>query len=689
MNRWLYRALVGLTLAITPISNSIAESVDPDLEEEAELLDLLAEQTEIATRSYLNSDYVPGMVTVLRGDDLARRGARTVWDALGFVPGVVPIIPSIGAPRVTVRGVGAVGPYRVEGYIKVLQNGIALNDDVNGLADAAMLMPLAQVERIEVIRGPGSALYGEYAMAGVVNIITRSDEQRVFLFGGSEQSYGGGAIVATGNDRFRLSLNLSQWRSSGADMEAGPDGLYTTGVAAIAESSYAPGPANEEIRGRYGVVQLTAGQFSLVGQWHEARLGDYFGVNHYLPPDSDRLVDTRQITSFEARQRLGRGHSRIELYAGERRYRLKKDGLFAGTALLFSGQEGDDVTVSLDYEERRRYYGVDWLLEQGAHRLLLGLQQADSRTLQDSQSYNFLVLPDGSIEIGDTWYNYGLSVVAGTTRHMTSLTLQDEYRVSDALSVTYGARYDHYSDTEANWSPRIAAVWRWDSQQTLKAQYSHAYRPSTFLEQSASAEGLPSVTMETVELGYAARTEHSYWRLSAAHSNVGHVVIQEVRVPSFVSGEKMEINSLELEGGVNLGADLSVTGSLARLWSDLSGKAGSIPGSSDWLARLGGQWRATAGLFANLEINHVSNFNREQADPRPAAKGFTTADLTLTQESRYGLTLRAGIANLFDADVRFPAFLVGGETAESYSLSYADDLPRPGRTWWIEVSQAF
>ncbi len=687
MTRGLFLTLFSFTLVIQSALSTAAESADPALLEEAELLELLAEQTEIATRSRLNSDYVPGMVTILRGDDLAQRGARTVWDALSFVPGVAPAITSTGLPRITVRGIGAVGPYRSEGYVKVLQNGIPLNDDATGLADAALLLPLAQVERIEVIRGPGSALYGEYAMAGVVNIITRSDEAQAFLFGGSEQTLGGGAIVSTGNEHFQLSLNLSQWRSEGADMTVKSDVIYSVGMDDIAQSSYAPGPANEGIQGRYGVVQLTAGGFSWVGQWHEMRLGDYFGINNALPPPTDRAVNVSRIASFEARQRLESRYGRLEFYVGERRYRLKKEDQFVGTTMAFFGVAGADLVNSIDYEERRRYSGVDGLAERGQHRLLLSLQQADIRTLQDQQRFDFRPSSEAFAAFGSLLNSATYPIPEGTTRHTASATLQDEYRVSDAFSVTYGLRYDRYSDVDDHWSPRLAAVWRWDDRQTVKAQYSRAYRPPTFYELAFHPNGLPAVTMETLELGYLAGRPHGHWGLSAAYSKVGHRLMLNM-MNEFARGELAEIWSLELEWEHLLGPDLSMTGSLARLWSEQEGSSGAIPGSSDWLARLGVQWRAAAGLFASLDSNSVSNFYREQADPRPAADGFTTLDLTLTQETRRGLTLRAGITNLLDADVRIPSTL-NPDDGDSGLVSYIDDLPRAGRTWWIELSQAF
>ncbi len=61
---------------------------DEELEEFQELLKILDEETTVATKTRLNSDYVPGMVTVLQGEDLEALGIATVWEALSLVPGI-------------------------------------------------------------------------------------------------------------------------------------------------------------------------------------------------------------------------------------------------------------------------------------------------------------------------------------------------------------------------------------------------------------------------------------------------------------------------------------------------------------------------------------------------------------------------------------------------------------------------
>lgn len=119
-----------------------------------------------ATRVPLPREALPTPVTVWTGAELRRRGVRTVAEALVATPGAT--IARAGSP-------GAQTSLFLRGgeadYVKVLVDGVAVNDP-GGAFDFADLST-HQVERIEVVRGPVSVLYGSDAVAGVVQVFTR------------------------------------------------------------------------------------------------------------------------------------------------------------------------------------------------------------------------------------------------------------------------------------------------------------------------------------------------------------------------------------------------------------------------------------------------------------------------------------------------------------------------------------
>jgi len=168
---------------------------DEEINFKDDLLQSLEEVSEIATKSKLNIDDSPSFVTVLHSDKLQKLGIDTVFEALGQVPGVQLTRESSGVPVVIFRGVSQ------KGEVKLMVDGVTINNTYRGSIYHYLDFPIEMVERIEVIRGAGSVLYGSGAMSGVINIITKSasseDTNAVFIAGGSYDYYKGGALLST------------------------------------------------------------------------------------------------------------------------------------------------------------------------------------------------------------------------------------------------------------------------------------------------------------------------------------------------------------------------------------------------------------------------------------------------------------------------------------------------------------
>jgi outer membrane receptor protein involved in Fe transport len=120
---------------------------------------------------------VPANVTVLTRDDIERSAARTVDDLLRQIPGFSlfrrssSLVANPTTQGVSLRGIGPSGVSRT----LVLLDGVPLNDPFGGWVYWSKV-PLESIERIEVVRGGGSAVYGNYALGGVINILTRRPE---------------------------------------------------------------------------------------------------------------------------------------------------------------------------------------------------------------------------------------------------------------------------------------------------------------------------------------------------------------------------------------------------------------------------------------------------------------------------------------------------------------------------------
>ena len=187
----------------------------------------LPETVVSASRVPLPVEAVGSAVTVITAEDLERRQVRLVSDVLRDVPGLA--VSRSGGPgtltQIRIRGAEA-------NQTLVVIDGIEVNNPAGGSEfDFANLLA-SDIERIEVLRGPQSALYGSDAIGGVINIVTKGGPGRGVEIGGSAEygSYNTSQVSASGraglDDKVRLSLNVTQLNSTGisaADEKNGND----------------------------------------------------------------------------------------------------------------------------------------------------------------------------------------------------------------------------------------------------------------------------------------------------------------------------------------------------------------------------------------------------------------------------------------------------------------------------------
>lgn len=223
-----------------------------------------------ATRYPVAPDSVASTVTVLRGDDLRAQGIHFVGDALRQVPGahVVQGGPYGAAASLFVRG-------GESDYVKVLVDGVPVNQP-GGFYDFASLTT-DNVERIEILRGPGSVLYGSDAIAGVIQIVTRQGEDGVQVGaageGGSFGSARWEASALGGSEALGWSASLSRLTS---------DGTYDF------NNDYRNTVASGRFRARAGASTT----FNLTGRYHDAK--------YHFPTDFTGVpVDRNQFTTDE------------------------------------------------------------------------------------------------------------------------------------------------------------------------------------------------------------------------------------------------------------------------------------------------------------------------------------------------------------------------------------------------------
>ena len=213
------KILIGCAVAST-FSVGVAAAADDDETVELDEVIVSGGRTPVDANSFARAN------TVITGEELEQRRVKTVADALRQVPGlhVSRAGGAGGATAVRIRGSEA-------NHVLVLIDGVETADSASGFEFADLTAD--QIERIEVLRGPQSALWGAGATAGVINIITKGGRRNDLSFsatveGGSGPSKRASGVMAAGNEVADFALSVSYLDDEGYD--AGDDDGEKDGV---------------------------------------------------------------------------------------------------------------------------------------------------------------------------------------------------------------------------------------------------------------------------------------------------------------------------------------------------------------------------------------------------------------------------------------------------------------------------
>ncbi|MCP4115588.1 MAG: TonB-dependent receptor [Desulfobacteraceae bacterium] len=667
-----------------------------------ELLNIIEDEYREASESKTIADFVPGIITVLRGDDLENRGIRTVYEALALVPGLDLSMYPYGARRIVVRGLNSSHGLN---SLKLLLNHVPVNNTMVGAASEFFDIPVSLVERVDIIRGSGAVIYGENASSGVINVITRKKGNRIFGRYGRFDTFEGGGIFshAVPDKGYRMSLALSGWDTDGADVTAGPT-LYTP----------SGGPTNETHRNGTAIMEIDFGDSSLLAQFLTVRSGEYFGYYPSLSgTDDDGKPQSASSIFLEARHELNIGkNSKVKANFGFTRFEQE----LTGEKYMENNSVISRTTIAeYLYDEKRLYGNLDYLWKGWEdHRLTLGASL--SRVLKnDFEFYVEIYKPEHRM-----LHDEGL--LADKDRTIGSIFLQDEFALTDSFNITMGLRYDAYNELENMLTPRLALIYRWKDHHIFKAQYAEGFKSSTYIRdiyekmfQIPKYEDHEKI--RTVELGYIFKGIDTDTRITLFHSKIEDL-ISEVNSNKFKNPESLGTGEItmpylhtiiteaetwgmefELEQWLTssvritanlsyvnttyLGEDLNQSKYCAPYDSDAYSPAGrEIVYSANWLGNFDIIYQPVDDVALAMHYRYVGERHRWYMDWRGGLDPYHTVDLTVNMFKLFhdGLTLRAGLKNIFDESVVYPSL---------HGDYYQDDFPRAGREWWLQLSYTF
>lgn len=618
----------------------------------------------------------PASVTVINAEEIKKYGYRSLAEILRSVRGFT-VSNDRNYQYLGVRGFSRLGDYNSR--VLLLIDGHRLNNNIYDQASIGTDFPLDidLIDRVEVIRGPSSSLYGTSAFFGVINVITRQGKDlkssEASGGAGSQESYSGRLSYG---DKF--SGGLEMFLSASRFESEGEDRLYFKEYDALGVNNgiaeHSDGDSSYSLFSKFSLRDLTLSG-ALASREKVIPTGVYqtaFNDPRNRTTDAYGYLDLKYSHKLEEQ-------GEVTARAYYENFRYRGDYIYNGAA------QGDPQLLNKDFADGE-WFGFEVMATRRflkGHQLTAGME--DRYNLRLDQR-NYYADPYESLLDDQRRSN------------IYALFLQDEYQLLANLSLIGGVRYDHYNTFGGTTNPRLALIYKPAEKTILKLLFGKAFRAPNVYEMyygdGVSYRANPDLrperitTTEVVCDQYLG--EHFRSSLSAYYYQIKGLITQHLGGDDLLVYENTETiraRGIEAEVEVRWVDGLQGRASYVLQQAEDADSELSLTNSPRHQAKLNLNIplvRQT--LFAGAEVQYVS---ARKTLLRNDAGGFTTTNLTLfSQNFVPGLDLSASVYNLFDKNYGDP---VGGELRidpEQPELGL-DTVLQDGRTFRVKLTYRF
>ncbi len=687
--------------------------------DEAEMLQTYGgqEMISIATGTQHPVGRAPAVASVITAEDIKAMGATDIDEALETVPGLHVARSNSGYdPLYTFRGVYT----GFNPQVLMLVNGIPITNAYSG--DRHQIwggMPVQAISRIEVVRGPGSAVYGADAFAGVINIITKTKQDingtEVGGRVGSFDTYDGWALHGDSWAGFDVAAMVEYHDTQGqksiidTDAQTGFDNQSGT------HASLAPGPVNLQRQNVDARLDLSREHWRFRGGLQQrGNWGDGAGVAQALNPmtrysserwNADLNYDNPDFAKdWELKAQLSYldaaqiAETALTIFPPGTQLPIDSTTGLIGNGSPVTFPEG--LLGKPEMNERHvRFNTSAFYTGFDRHTLRGGVGFNYSDLYKITEQHNFGInpttgtpnplLPNFSVfDVTNTPQNF----IQPVDRKIFFAFFQDEWKLVKDWTFTVGVRYDNYSDFGNTINPRTALVWETRYDLTTKLMYGSAFRAPSFQEQHAVNNpanlGNPSLrpeAMDTVELAFDYRPRDklrlglnlfNYWWKDIIRP------VPDVGAASFTAqntGSQTGYGT-ELEAEWQAADTLKLLGNYAYQKprdNTFNHDAGNSP---HHMVYLRANWEFMPHWQLTPQAKWIIDRSRIAGDSRPAITDYAWVDMTLRRKQlAEHWEVAFSVRNLFDVNAREPS------SAGNPNAAIPNDLPLAGRNFFGEV----
>jgi iron complex outermembrane receptor protein len=689
--------------------------------------ELAATPVTIATGTSKPAFQSAGVTTVITAEQIKSMGATELHEVLETVPGVhATLQPNTYDYSYSIRGIRNAQ----NSQVLMMLNGTRITTPFNGTLMSGTELPIEAIQQVEVIRGPGSALYGADAFAGVINIITKKAKDingtALGVRAGDHGAQSGWGQYGDQWAGWDVATSLQYQYTDGDNgriVKADAQTVFDKGLGTNA--SNAPGPMNTRYETLNGHLNLQRKYWD-IGFWafNSINAGSRAGGAGALDPNGSAngeqyLGDVR----FSTEDWLANWE--LIAHASYLQADFQAQGqLFPDNAVIPIGSNGnlnfqplslnnpvipvsfpDGVNVQVGRTERIPSVELGSIYK-GLDNHILRFSTAfryEGITASERKNYGPGVINDIQRVVAGTLTNVtGTPYVYLPDVHRTiwSSVVQDEWQIADHWQLTAGLRYDNYSDFGGTFNPRVALVWDINEQLTSKILYGKAFRAPNFAEQFTrnnpvflGNRNLQPETINTYEWAF------SYRPFSSLSTAVNVFYYQIDKLISAVPDPSTGINIYQNSGNQNgYGTELEWNWQATEKWNVKGNYAwqhsinetinSSVTGVPEHHVYVALGWQFLPQWQLQPQLNWLGgrtsllNGNQQLSDllgDNTKLRNYETIDLTLRGKKLLGhLNIAASLRNAFDTKYYEPT-----------AFQVPQTLPMPGRSFYLEASVNF